>query len=298
MTRAAKRGIALALARSILEDLRKRSLPAGEHLREEALAGRFSVSRSPVRQALGLLARRGVVRQEPNRGFFLRKPSSELAPLPDEPPGDDPAEALYLRIADDRLRGALPGAVSEAGLVRRYAVPRWLAQRTLARLAGHGLVRRRPARGWEFPAELTSSAAYGEGYSFRLAIEPAALREPGYRVPRKEWERVREAQRRVLDEGPARFSRLELFRLGAEFHEAIVGWSGNRYFLSALRDLNQVRRLFESRVKVDRERIRSQTAEHLKILDLLLEGRNEAAARLLERHIGTARRRKAALLQK
>ena len=83
-----------------------------------------------------------------------------------------------------------------------------------------------------------------------------------YRVPRDEWLSVRNAQRRLLEDGPERFSRIELFRLGAECHEAIITWSGNRYFAAAIRNLNQVRRLFEYRVKVDCVRVRSQTAEH------------------------------------
>ena len=117
-----------------------------------------------------------------------------------------------------------------------------------------------------------------------------------YRVPRDEWLSVRNAQRRLLEDGPERFSRIELFRLGAECHEAIITWSGNRYFAAAIRNLNQVRRLFEYRVKVDCVRVRSQTAEHLRILDLLDAGSREQATALLERHIATARRRKAAAL--
>ena len=117
-----------------------------------------------------------------------------------------------------------------------------------------------------------------------------------YRVPRDEWLSVRNAQRRLLEDGPERFSRIELFRLGAECHEAIITWSGNRYFAAAIRNLNQVRRLFEYRVKVDCVRVRSQTAEHLRILDLLDAGSREQAAALLERHIATARRRKAVVL--
>jgi DNA-binding GntR family transcriptional regulator len=181
-------------------------------------------------------------------------------------------------------------------LVRRYAVPRWLAQRTIERLAEHGLLVRRPARGWSFPEEMTSLDAYLDGYAFRAAIEPAALRLPGYRVPPAEWARVRDLQRRVLDDGGLRLSRVELFRAGAEFHEAIIAWSGNRHFIAAIRQLNQVRRLFEYRAKVDRDRIRTQTTEHLKLLALIAEGEREEAARLLERHIASARASKEVLL--
>lgn len=284
-----------ALAARIVEQLREEAAPAGRHLTEDGLAARFSVSRSPVRRALERLAERGLVRRERNRGFFLARPAAALGANLGEDVPAEPTDELYLRIADDRLRGALPDIVSESLVRRRYGVARWLAQRTLARLAAHGLLARRPTRGWAFPAELTSAAAYEQGFRFRLAIEPAALLDPAYRAPPREWSRVRDAQRRLLDAGPARFTRIELFQLGADFHEAIVAWSGNRYFLDAIRNANQVRRLFEYRAKVDRERVQDQTLEHLRILDLLADGAREQAAALLRRHIEEARRRKAPL---
>lgn len=46
--------------------------PSGHRLQETELAGRYAVSRSPVREALRLLAAEGLVEEMPNRGAFVR----------------------------------------------------------------------------------------------------------------------------------------------------------------------------------------------------------------------------------
>jgi DNA-binding GntR family transcriptional regulator len=47
-------------------------LAPGERLRAEALAGRFGTSRTPVREALLMLEREGLVEVHPNRGAIVR----------------------------------------------------------------------------------------------------------------------------------------------------------------------------------------------------------------------------------
>ena len=46
-------------------------LADGARILEEELAAHYSVSRSPVREAIGLLERRGLVRTEPRRGTYV-----------------------------------------------------------------------------------------------------------------------------------------------------------------------------------------------------------------------------------
>jgi DNA-binding GntR family transcriptional regulator len=69
--------------------------------------------------------------------------------------------------------------------------------------------------------------------------------------------------------------------------------SGNRFLVSTIARLNQLRRLVEYRQTLDAERVRAQNAEHLEILDALDGGDVAHAADLLRAHISGAKRRKA-----
>lgn len=51
--------------------------PIGARLRQEQLADRFAVSRTPVREALRVLDGRGAVELIPHRGAFVRAPTSK-----------------------------------------------------------------------------------------------------------------------------------------------------------------------------------------------------------------------------
>ncbi|MFT3801063.1 MAG: GntR family transcriptional regulator [Burkholderiaceae bacterium] len=48
-------------------------LPSGQRLLEQELADRFAVSRGPIREALRLLERRGIVTLTPRRGAYVRE---------------------------------------------------------------------------------------------------------------------------------------------------------------------------------------------------------------------------------
>ncbi|MFK4505460.1 GntR family transcriptional regulator [Bradyrhizobium daqingense] len=67
-------GVALgeAVFRSLCEALQAGSYRAGDRLREEEVAQRLKVSRTPVREALGRLAARGFVEPAGGRGLIVR----------------------------------------------------------------------------------------------------------------------------------------------------------------------------------------------------------------------------------
>ena len=67
-------GVALgeAVFRSLCEALQAGSYRAGDRLREEEVAQRLKVSRTPVREALGRLAARGFVEPAGGRGVIVR----------------------------------------------------------------------------------------------------------------------------------------------------------------------------------------------------------------------------------
>jgi len=285
-------GLTAWLAARILEHLRAMELAPGSHITEQNLADHFAVSRTPVRLALGVLAETGAVEHVLNRGFFVARPPEAVAGTAMPAAEDD---RLYYRIAEDRLAGRIAPRVTEAELVRRYRASRANVAATLARMSHEGWLERLPGHGWAFQPMLDSVKGYEEGYRFRAVIEPAALRQPGYYLAPEVIERCR-AQQRDLLENNARYSDADIFDIGSQLHEVIVGGSGNLFLIDAIRRVNSLRRLLEYRAKRSRDKIARQFREHIQLLDLIGAGKLEKAARLMEKHLDIARKTKAALV--
>ena len=284
------------LSQQILAHIRERQLPRGQHLPEQTLADLFRVSRAPVHAALKLLEENGVVRLERNRGFFLEKGAEDLengeigaVPVPSEA-----EEEPYLAIAADRLAAKLPERVTENELIRRYRLTRPQAVKIMARIAQEGWAERLPGHGWAFTPILTSREAYDQGYRFRAAIESAALLEPSFQADLVGLAQLRDEQRALLEGDLKHLPRARLFAANSGFHERIMEWSRNPFFVDALRRVNQVRRLIEYRLTVDRSRLERQCREHLELLGMIQDGDLVTASAYLRVHIGTARRIKTA----
>lgn len=275
--------IASSLAHEIARLIRQGGLAEDEVLSERALAARFHVSRSPVRVALNELRAAGVLAKGA-RGS-LRVADTAAAEVLAEAPATDGDEETYLAIARDRLAGGIPDRISENELIRRYGSTRPRMQALLRRMAEEGWAERLPGNGWRFLPVLTSMQTYRQSYTFRQAIEPAALRDPGFRADVPELERQLEMQRRLVAGEVLTISAVQLFQINSALHEAIIDCSGNAFFIDALRRVNRLRRLIEYRQTVDREQARARCAEHVRMLDLILDGRREQAAELMHRHL-------------
>lgn len=277
------------IASRIIELIGSEGLPEGAHLPAQWLADRLRVSRSPVNEALGLLHEKGLLRREPNRGYFLAQPVLPHAPL--EVAGqlgvDDAGElaATYFRIAEDRLRGRLPDSFSELQLRKLYGLTPAQAQGLLARMAGEGWAQKKPGYGWEFSPMLTTPDSLMQSYRLRLALEPAALLEPGYRLDPRKIARCKAAEIRLLKGGIETDSADRLHERGVLFHETLVEGSGNPFFIDAIRRVNRVRRLLSYRAMQDRKRYRQHCRQHLALLELLERQRNEDASRMLREHL-------------
>lgn len=284
--------LAPALASRIVEKIRRENLPIGARLTEQVLCDELGVSRSPVRKALQFLATTGVVASEPNKGFQVARPASEVARVL-VPAREDSDEAVYMAIAEDRLAGVLPVEVSETELMDRYQATRLQVQRVLNRMAREAIVERKPGRGWLFQPLMNTPEAYRESYRFRMIIEPAALLEPGYAVDPVQLERCYREQCELLQGAIEKWPRSELFKPGVHLHETIIAGAHNRLLLDALRKVNQLRRLVEYRAKLDRAKMREQCEEHLVLIDLLRRGERIEASHYLRQHLDGARQRKA-----
>lgn len=288
----ARKSLTPQISGSIVEFVKANNMREGDHLPLQMLADSFRVSRAPIMSALRFLETQGVVRSEPNRGYFLAVGAKTLS-YPSPQRGEDGLEAdeaVYFRIAEDRLSGELAQRVSENELMRLYDLPRTRLLRILRRISEEGWIERLPGNGWEFSQALTSKKSYEDGYAFRAVIEQQAMLLPSFELDIEGLKRAREVQTRLFEGGYESWSRAEIFKANNDFHEMLVGWSRNEFFLDSIRRINRLRRLIEYHITIDRSRLPRQTSEHLHILDLIESGRrNEAAAYLYTHIMGAGR---------
>jgi len=276
----------LQLADRISLLIHEQGLAAGARLNENQLAEALGVSRTPVRAALAHLQERGFVERQPHRGVeLLARPPKPRKAAAAAPAADD---ALLVRIARDRQRGRLADDVSEKVLMDRYGLTRIVLREALERLAELGVVERKLGYGWRFANDAWDRAARHESYRFRMTVEPAAIREPGYALPDGWLARMRERHRAFLAAPWTEASSIAFFEMNAQFHEGLAAGSGNRYFAMAIQRQNRLRRLSNYDWKHGRERVEVNCREHLEILDCLQAGNNELAAVLMHRHLAVA----------
>jgi DNA-binding GntR family transcriptional regulator len=273
------------IARRILDMIEAGLLTAGARLKEDDLADRFQVSRSPVREVLQMLAQNRIVEREAHRGTFVAATSKTAIQTFRRLLGSDGSDDAYREIAAQRLDGRLADQITEAELGVRFGLRRTEVGRIVNRMAREGWIERRPGYGWSFVPVLTTPEAFELGYRFRAAIESAALLQPTFMIDREAFERCRAEQLAIAEGRLRRTDPVDVFRVGSRFHEMLAGCSGNPLFLDAVRRVNRMRRLLEYQAMVDTEQLMKRAREHLAILRRIETGDRAGAAELMRRHL-------------
>ncbi|MET0438201.1 MAG: GntR family transcriptional regulator [Devosia sp.] len=139
-----KETIAMRVVDALRDDIITMGLKPGDVISESDIAGRYGVSRQPVREAFIRLAQQGLLLIRPKRATVVKKISPvgvrqsrfiresievEIIRRVAGQPSDDAADVLVKLIADQE-------AASDAGDSRRFHTLDELFHRTLARLAG------------------------------------------------------------------------------------------------------------------------------------------------------------------
>jgi DNA-binding GntR family transcriptional regulator len=279
------------VVRDILIYARRENLVDGAHLREEFLASVVGTSRFPVHIALTYLTKLGVVRHMNNRGFFLAAPARSLSHIARQwsRAGEDP---LYIKIVELRLSRRLSDTVTESELIRSFHTSRNALRRVLSRIQQEGWIVRRAGHGWSFLPLIDSMEAYEESYVFRLAVEPAGILSATFKPGMTALETLRREQELIAGSGYRTMTPSELFEANARFHEVIAASSGNRFILQAVHHVNQLRRLVEYMQAKKRLPRKTQSDEHLAILDKILRGDFLSAATAMRTHLEGARKQK------
>ncbi len=269
----------------ILDFIREEGLVKGSHLPAQKLADRFNVSRSPVNNTLALLALKGFLIHRPNRGYFLEKPINTKLQMQLGAVQRDPVSSTYFKVADDVLKGALPLKFTESFIKNKYALSTTQLKALLNRIANEGWANRKAGYGWEFSPMLTTPDSLLQSYRLRLALEPAALLEPGYHLSPEALDKCRAAEHHLLDGGIETDSPDQLHERGVRFHEALVEASGNTFFIDTIRRVNRVRRLISYRSMQDRNRYTEHCQQHLQVLDLIAKNKLLDAAQMMRIHL-------------
>jgi DNA-binding GntR family transcriptional regulator len=280
----------MKLASKVVDSLIESNATVGHHLREQALASQFHVSRSPIRGALKYLQESGVLVARSNLGYFLVRPIERLERLSTElPKAED--ETLYERIISERFGGKLEDVFMEPELLRRYEVSRATLRRVLLRLAEDGLIQRNAGHRWSFIPAISSEQSHDESYRFRLMIEPLGLLEPSFSSDKDRIQRSRARHQAIMQR---KVATRDFFATNADFHEMLAAFSGNRFILQAVQQQNRMRRLAEFKARHDFDRVVVSCKEHLAMLDAIESGDLPWASSLMRRHLEVAGRLKLA----
>ncbi len=76
--------------------------------------------------------------------------------------------------------------------------------------------------------------------------------------------------------------------MNADFHNMLASFSGNRFFIEAMKQQNNMRRLAEYSYLKDSSHIPESCEQHLAIIEALQRGDNEWAANLMRQHLKQA----------
>lgn len=192
------------------------------------------------------------------------------------------------RVFPDRrqlLKRELSREVSEQLLKIRYGLTSSQLAAVLTRISQEGWGERKPGYGWVFLSMLSTPDSLLQSYRLRLAIEPAALLEPGYKLAPEVYEQARAAELHLLNGGIETASASELHDRGVRYPESLVEGSGNPFFIDTIKRVNRVRRLLSYRSMENRDRYQEHCKQHLHVLELLKAERNEEAAQFLREHL-------------
>lgn len=255
---------------------------------ETELAGRLNASRTTVRAVLAQLSSLGVIRWNGRDKRLVRKPV----------PADyfDENETVTTRsVVEEKfltwvLKGDLPPGtvIHEAHLARDFGVSVGAVREFLIRFEWHGLIEKRPNRSWVLRGFTRTFA--DEMFVVRRMFERQALQEltsGRSALPRETLEEMVREHRKIIT-GPDSVA-LAFPALDARFHQMICQAARNRFILEFGTMISLIVHFHYRWNKIDEVgRNRNAAAEHLEVIEALLDGDAGRAEAAFDRHLATA----------
>lgn len=196
-------------------------------------------------------------------------------------------DSVFQTLTDEIVTGDLaPGTpLPERALVDRFGISRTPIRQVLWMLERDGLVDVHPNRG-AFVKKLGAGEVI-ELFQLREALEPlAAMLAAGHR-PAHEALELRSLMLNAAEDG-ARDTK-ELVSLGAEMHDAIARWSGNRMLQRIYETLRMQTHLLRNLLHESQGAERTSLAEHIQILTAIADSDANAAFQRMSEHLRRAR---------
>jgi DNA-binding GntR family transcriptional regulator len=268
----------------------------GERLLEAEIVRAFGISRSPARQALEQLCREGVVQEISGRGYRVpgKTPTAELQGVAVLEPVTLSAprqwERIYGEVEQELFIQTLFSSIriNELRLAQHFDVSRSVTRDLLVRLHGLRLIAKDKTGRW-LATKMTPDRIR-HLYEMRILLEPEALLKVAPVVPRSTLACMRDhivAAKRMNPLQSATFDALE-----RELHIDMLALCPNQEIVHALRRTHLLfgptRYLFDPFLGIPIKLIKAALAEHLAILESLLQDKPEDAATALRKHLTDA----------
>ncbi|MDE2506587.1 MAG: GntR family transcriptional regulator [Planctomycetota bacterium] len=269
----------------IERDLRARLACQGEFecpLTLHALSRHYSVSLTPVREAVRRLLEARVLLKQPNGRLIVdavfaskKRPASTSVAAPPQRPADI-EKRLVLEIVEKSLRRDSE-FLREDAAARRFGVGRTAIRQLLSRLAGRGLLVHVPRRGWSVrPFDNDDLAAYIET---REVLELKALELARPRLDKK-------ILRGMLAANTKHIGRQQLDN---SIHGYIVQASENRYIRDFFEHYGDYYDTIFGYAAPETSVVASMARQHRAILRALIAEDWSTARRALSQHIRAQR---------
>lgn len=196
-------------------------------------------------------------------------------------------DSVLQALTEEIVAGALvPGTpLPERSLVERFGISRTPIRQVLWMLERDGLVDVHQNRG-AFVKKLGAGEVI-ELFQLREALEPLAAKLAASHRPAAEVIALRSLMLEAVDTDAQ--DAKELVRLGADMHDAIARWAGNRMLERIYETLRMQTHLLRNLLHGSQGAERASLAEHIEILTAIADGDQNAAFKHMADHLRRSR---------
>ena len=249
---------------------------------ELKLAAEWGISRTPLREALKVLAVEGLVTMKVRRGAYVTEMSRDdvtqvyrLLALLESDAAGEVADRLRQQIYARTLE---PGSwIDEMKLAQQFGISRTPLREALKVLAVEGLVTMKVRRG-AYVTEMSREDVQ-QVYHVMALLESDAAAAVAERAEDSQRARLRQLHARLEKQVRQRDA---FFATNEQFHMALLETAGNRWAMQVVTDLRKVMKLNRHHSLFKQGRLADSLAEHRALMQAI-EARDPTQARELMR---------------